>query len=61
MTTPITQGHVKAATWLGEIQLFGLGTPVDYSQAFASYTIGAEGGDCTAQYVGGVNPTHDQW
>ena len=53
-TAPSTQGHVKAAEFIGSIYYWGQGVAVDYPRALAAYKTGAEGGDVTCQQRLGV-------
>ena len=39
-----------AATLVGGIYNWGQGVAIDYSQAFAAFKVGAEGGDANSQY-----------
>ena len=49
-TAPSSQGHIRAAGFIGAIYNWGQGVAIDYKRAMAAYKIGAEGGHAVCQY-----------
>ena len=51
---PPQQGHILAATAIGDIFFWGKGVAIDYPRAMAAYKIAAEAGDALSQYQVGI-------
>ena len=54
-TAPLPlQGHILAASAIGDIYYWGKGVAIDYPRAMAAYKIAAEAGDALSQYQVGI-------
>ena len=48
------QGHIGAATAIGDTYFWGQGVAIDYPRAMAAYKVGAEAGYASCQYQVGM-------